>query len=1132
MVDVIKVPEMPQAVDGIKVPEMPQATDLDGLCGFAENPDNITAGVRFNYSKDTTLAESSDVLVSTQSAVKTYVDTGLSGKNPLLSSDINNALNNADSPSVTNPFATKSNLITSQVINDSNINKNLGFTKGALDSLAHVVSTTVLQRIASSVNPNGAITIASDPSKYTFSFDLITLNNASIVIGNTVTITILLVPYAFTVSATQSGANFVKGATASDTASNLALAINTVLPSTVFATPNGTFGAGTVYVKDLIGGYAGNNYLMSTNNATGFILTADHFVGGGSKAVNLPEVKIIATNAPWNPTEIKTSLITVPAESNVNVNLDNKIAYFSVNFDQDLNIIQYEVSPGIFSNFTQSINNPRTTIDFRSKATIGVAIFGSGLTIDSVTDFSSCPAGSLGDAIFDKYIADKNGGSDLGSIIAGDADKSLQSVQSIEYLPEINPLDRFNPDSKTTSGSVIKECIGAYRFGTGANDFVYAKYTSSNPIQFRNDIFDDITTLPLTPPALPVNTYPSGIVSGTNWMHRFFYRNPIDGSEYFQWGQNTSAVTPTIATAQSDFASLVKAPLLPQEDLHSIAYFKKGSTNYSLSTSMISFSYKQLVTAGITGYVPFVPFLYPKVMFFASNGTDGNNGSSIEYPKTLLGAETSAIAAGGSITLINFETSSFSDDLVFTNNINMYAPAAYTLGNLTFGTGTEYLFAARVIGRSGKNLTFTNTSTANVTFVGEDITFTNVNFTAAYVRLYIENCKNSMFTNVSFTGTAGGYIHLNTLRHNAMTVIGNDATNDTVHFYGCYIVGAQNFTNVTVLGNISRVLSPITFTNCILNLTVNSIEGSGSISNSGSSGYLTILNRNEKTIPPSTDILNIINTQLPAYDKFFVSTTSADNWYRIGDQSDITKICRYEAILETYSSTGRAKIKIIVFADSTGYVDRDLTVLDGLASVYRPKIRVYNDTSGKAIIYARIPFSTAANIFSDSRNFDTFYFNATCLDSGTGADPVGTSSYTLKYDSTTDDGCYSVSKSVLFFGPYTDTAPSKIQISKTVGNEIILRCSGISKIGDGTSKYLFCAAGTVPLDYRPVETEYKYGVTVRENSSLSSDTPASAIVLPDGSIVIYKNFSDSFTSVSGQFFTVRPFSMTIYKSDT
>lgn len=70
----------------IKFGELDVTTNINGLVGAAEpvNPSTVEKGRKFGYSNDGTLTSNSDAIVSTQKAIKTYVDTGLGTKEPTI----------------------------------------------------------------------------------------------------------------------------------------------------------------------------------------------------------------------------------------------------------------------------------------------------------------------------------------------------------------------------------------------------------------------------------------------------------------------------------------------------------------------------------------------------------------------------------------------------------------------------------------------------------------------------------------------------------------------------------------------------------------------------------------------------------------------------------------------------------------------------------------------------------------------------------------------------------------------------------------------------------------------------------------------------------------------------------------
>lgn len=129
---------------------------------------------------------------------------------------------------------------------------------------------------------NGSFTLQSSANAPVNASGTVTLTNASIAAGNTVTVAGVVFT-AETSGAT--GAQFNIGGTATITASNMVAAINsdTSINKLVLASSN----AGVVTITSLVPGAIGNFLTLATSNSTGFGLSAATLASGsgGSETV-------------------------------------------------------------------------------------------------------------------------------------------------------------------------------------------------------------------------------------------------------------------------------------------------------------------------------------------------------------------------------------------------------------------------------------------------------------------------------------------------------------------------------------------------------------------------------------------------------------------------------------------------------------------------------------------------------------------------------------------------------------------------------------------------------------------------------------------------------------------------------
>lgn len=955
---------------------------------------------------------------------------------------------------------------------------------------------------------SGGITFNTDAGSETYAFHATTLNNASIVIGNTFILTINSVPYIFIVAATGGGFNFVKGATASDTAINLAATITANLPTYLTAVAN-AYGAGTLGLTAKAGGDIGNSYLVSTNNATGFAIMADHFIGGGYKKINMPALKIRTSTCSWGDYLPKEKEITIPAELALSITLANKVTYLYIAIDNNGDVIKSGASY-----YTQSQSGPNATpIGYRRNVLVGIIFHAQGTNIRSIIDAGNNNPSDYGAAIHDLWFAQQNGWSNLGSVVANSTDLSIKSLQSIEYYPEINPLNRTDPNRKIVSGSTIKECVAVYRDNAGG--VVYSLHTGLNNYQLQNDRFDDASNLPANP-TIPVNTRPLGTVTANQWSARVWYRNPSNGDEAFQYGQITySGITPpTITQAVAEYNSMVKSTLLDPRQLHSINYLRCTGTNYSLSTDYKSYSYKELISAGIASSSAYTPFSYTYSVNFALTGSDANSGTGFDSPMTLLGAMLKAKNAIGyaNITVLGLDGGSYTYNLTggysFTNSIQLFAPNIILNGDLEFAAnGTHKINLSDAALGAAYAITVSNPSGAVLALfeVKNHLRYRTINFNGAGSLFFKANYLflNTLTVNYTVTTTT---LRFTSNQCGAVTAADSALNSNNIYYDVGAVEAAQNLTYVNVFGRIRKLNAPLTLLNCAVDLT---IENTGAdIIASGCTGRITILNHTG-AIPFSTPAFNVIDGTTPSADKYtYDNSASATHfWKKIAVQNSLAEsynnftafVRRFNAAFEPSTTS------LDVYAGVSGYRKSTYLISKGIHAATRPAFRIYNDASGYVHVFAKVPAYSFITLLNDNYNLTRLNFLPKWDDAGSGVDPTDITGYVQVYDSEVDSLGYSKSYDMTFDGPFATLPILKIRVAK-IANNITLFFPAFATAGNNTSAVIKSQT-SLPAGFRPFGEVREHKVEGFQRTGVR--LTGTVAVDQNGFITIYQNSEDN-----------------------
>ena len=354
--------------------------------------------------------------------------------------------------------------------------------------------------------------------------------NASIVNGNTVTFeNHNIIPKA--VITLTVGTDFAKGATSTDTAVNLAAAINAklVLNNWIGAVPNGDY----VQMQAVTLGFYGNKIALLTNNPAGFILPVPALLYGGYTRIDItngtrPYNIVQFSNATANPTNPTSERYTLNNIYGLN------LTYRTL---APVTYLVYKLIAGV-PTLTQQPTFP-TREQFLNEIYFGAILH---INLNELQLFVHSNSG------IPRNIANtlrNSSGLVAGWAPAGNimpfatGTRKLYIKQSAYIAPEINRTDINDPNYLVLPEIPLftDHVIVTYRNGTGG--FTISTRIDLNGISFDATRYDDGTG-----GGTGVNALPNGLLTANlPYGTRRIYREPLTGKIklYMQYGQNIYA---------------------------------------------------------------------------------------------------------------------------------------------------------------------------------------------------------------------------------------------------------------------------------------------------------------------------------------------------------------------------------------------------------------------------------------------------------------------------------------------------------------------------------------------------------------------------------------------------------------